>query len=82
MSDAHCAEARYLDAGNTSVALFTGRGLNDGQMGPFPPSNKELAFPLCEVLTYDESGKVASGELYYDQATLLAQMGVSAAPAS
>ncbi len=82
MSDARAADTRYLDAGDTSVSLFVGRGLNDGAMGPLPPSNKELDFPICEVLTYGADGKVTAGELYYDQATILAQMGVAPPPAS
>lgn len=77
MSDARCDDARYLDAGDTSVALFIGRGHNDGQLGPFPASNRQLAFDLCEILTYDADGMVTGGELYYDQATILTQMGVA-----
>lgn len=76
MSDARCDDARYLDAGDTSVARFVGRGRNDGQLGPFPPSNQQLAFDICEILTYDADGMVTGGELYYDQATILTQMGV------
>ncbi len=81
MSDARCTDGRYLDAGDTTVSLFIGRGLNDGAMGPFPASNNELTFPRCEVFTFDADGIVASGELYYDQSTILAQMGVMTAPA-
>ena len=77
MSDARCDDGRYLDAGDTSVAQFVGRGRNDGQLGPFPPSNNQLAFDLCEVLTYDADGIVTGGELYYDQMTILTQMGVA-----
>lgn len=58
MSDARCDDARYLDAGDTSVACFVGRGRNDGQLGPFPASNQQLAFDLCEILTYDDAGMV------------------------
>jgi len=75
MSTARVTEARYIDAGNTSICLFVGRGTNDGAIGPFPASGKELTFPLCEILTYDDDGWVTGGELYYDQMTLLAQAG-------
>ncbi len=77
MSDARCDDGRYLDAGDTSVACFVGRGRNDGQLGPFPASNQQLAFDLCEILTYDDAGMVTRGELYYDQATILTQMGIA-----
>jgi len=81
MSDARCADARYLDAGSASVSLFVGRGLNDGPVGPLPASGNQLSFPICEVLTYDADGNVTAGELYYDQATILGQMGVMPPPA-
>ena len=76
MSDARCADARYLDAGDTSIARFVGRGRNDGQFGPFPPSNQQIAFDICEIITYDADGMVTGGELFYDQVTILTQMGV------
>ena len=82
MSDARITEARYLDAGETSVACFVGRGTNDGPMGPFPASGKVIGFDLCELLTCDADGNVTAGELYYDQATILTQMGVMPAPSS
>ena len=62
MSDARCADGRYLDAGDTSVAPFVGRGLNDGAMGSFPASNNQLEVPICEVLTSDADGNVAAGK--------------------
>lgn len=30
--------------------------------------------PICEIFTYD-AGKAVRGELYYDQVTLLVQLG-------
>ena len=73
MSNARVTDARYIDGGTTSVALFTGRGTHDGALGPIPPSGNDIAFPLCEVFTYDGDGNVTSGELYYDQTAVIAQ---------
>ena len=73
MSNARVTGARYHDAGATSIAIFTGRGTHDGQLGPIPPSGNEITFALCEVLTYNEDGDVTGGELYYDQMSVLAQ---------
>jgi len=81
MSDARCAEPRYVDGGDTSVALFTGDGTNDGAMGPFPASGNKLRFPICEILTYNADGDVTGGEIYYDSLTLLVQAGVMEPPA-
>ena len=73
MSNARVTEATYIDGGDTSVALFQGRGLHDGQLGPLPPSGRELSFPLCEILRYDADGNVTGGELYYELNDLLQQ---------
>ena len=76
MSNARVTDARYLDADNTSVSMFTGRGTHDGPLGPIPASGNEIAFALCEVLTYDDEGDITGGEIYYDQASIAAQTAV------
>lgn len=76
MSDARITEPRYLDAGDASICMFVGRGRNDGPFGPLPASNQELTFAICEILGWDAQGNVTWGELYYDAATILGQMGV------
>ena len=73
--DGRATEATYLDAGDVSIARFIGAGVNDGPMGPFPATGKPVRFPLCELLSYDPEGLVTGGEIYYDQVTVLAQLG-------
>ena len=80
LSDATVSEPTYYDAGDTTVAVFTGRGTNDGPLGPFPASGQRLAWPLCEVLTWDAQGQAIRGELFYDQMTILVQAGHMEAP--
>ncbi|MGH3731386.1 MAG: ester cyclase [Micromonosporaceae bacterium] len=75
MSNAQVTEVRYIDGGDHSVAIFRGRGVNDGPLGTLPPSGRELDMPFCEVFRYDPDGGVISGEVFYDQATLLTQLG-------
>ena len=58
---------RYIDAGQTVVCTFTVAGTHDGPLGPFPATGKEFALPLCEMWHFDPSGRVAGGDLYYDQ---------------
>ena len=79
--DGKVTEPRYLDAGDTSVALFVGTGVNKGPMGPFPATGRPASFPLCEVLTHGADGLVTGGEIYYDQMGLLIQLGHIEAPA-
>lgn len=79
MPNAQCTQGRYLDCGDTSVALFVGRGRNDGELAGHPPTGLELSFPLCEVLTYNAEGAITGGEIYFDRLTLLTQAGHSPA---
>ena len=79
--DGKVTEPRYVDAGDTSVALFVGTGTNNGPLGPFPPTGRPASFALCEVLTYGADGLVTGGEIYYDQLGLLVQLGHIELPA-
>ena len=74
-SDARPDEPRYLEGADFSVALFQGRGVNDGPLGDLSPSNQRMDVPFAEVLHYDGEGKVRAGAIYYDQVTMLTQLG-------
>jgi len=74
-SDAAATNARYLDAGDTTVAQFNGTGVNDGPLGPMPATGRSMNLPFCEILSYDADGKATRGELYYDQVGILVQLG-------
>ena len=75
MSDAEAAEADYIDGGSYSIARFTGRGTTDGAFGPFPASGKRLSMPFCEVMHWNDDGQCDHGEIYYDQMTMMVQLG-------
>lgn len=76
MSNAEVAEARYVDAeGGVVLAQFTGRGKQDGPLGPFPPSGKSTQLPFCEVVRVAADGKITQITAYYDQISLLAPLG-------
>ena len=74
-SDAEVAEAAYLDGGDFTVARFQGRGTNDGQLGPLEPTGERMDMPFCEILHWTPDGHMTSAEIYYDQMTMLAQLG-------
>ena len=74
-SDAVPSEPRYLSGPDFSVALFHGRGTNDGELGTLPATGRTMDVPMCEVMHYAADGTVLSGEIYYDQMTMLAQLG-------
>jgi hypothetical protein len=66
---------------HSTVMLFTGRGHNDGPMGPLPATGREASVPFCEIREYDTDGKVVRTEWYYDQLTMLTQLGHMQPPA-
>jgi steroid delta-isomerase-like uncharacterized protein len=80
--DIRITDPRYIDAGQTVISTFTVTGTQDGPLGAFPATGKEFALPLCEMWHFDPSGRVVGGELYYDQVSLLAQLGLLPQPAS
>ena len=79
-SDVRITDPSYLDAGDTVVARFTCRGTHDGPLGPFPATGNQFELPLCELWHFDSSGRVVGGDLYYDQVTLLTQLGLMPQP--
>ena len=79
-SDIRITDPGYLDAGDTVVARFTCRGTHDGPLGPFPATGKPFALPLCELWHFDADGRVVGGDLYYDQVSLLMQLGLMPQP--
>jgi steroid delta-isomerase-like uncharacterized protein len=79
-SDIEITGPRYIDAGQTVVSTFTAVGTHDGPLGPFPATGKGFALPLCEMWHFDAGGRVVGGDLYYDQVSLLTQLGLMPQP--
>ena len=74
-SDGKIIIPRYLDAGGTVIAEFTVERTNDGPFGSFAPSGRRMSLAFCEICKFDANGRVISGGAYYDQLTLLKQLG-------
>ncbi len=79
-TDISIRDPRYIDAGQTVVCTFTVVGTHDGSLGPFPATGKGFALALCEMWHFDSSGRVVGGDLYYDQVSLLTQLGLMPQP--
>ena len=79
-SDIRITGPRYIDAGQTVVCTFTVVGTHDGPLGPLPATGKQFALPLCEMWHFEPSGRVVGGDLYYDQVSLLTQLGLMPQP--
>jgi steroid delta-isomerase-like uncharacterized protein len=81
-SDIQVRDPRYIDAGQTVLCTFTVDGTHDGPLGPFPATGKQFSLPLCEMWHFDSNGRVVGGDLYYDQVSLLMQLGLMPQPTS
>jgi hypothetical protein len=49
-------------------------------VGSFPATGKQWSLPMSEMWHFDAAGSVVGGEIYYDQVSLLAQLGLLPAP--
>ena len=74
-SDGRITNPQYIDAGDIVVAQFTVEGTNDGPLGSMKPTGRKMSLPFCEICHFDKQGRVVSGGCYYDQYTLLTQLG-------
>ena len=81
-ADIRVTDPHYFDAGQAVVCTFTVVGTHDGPLGPFPATGKPFALPLCELWHFDADGRVVGGDLYYDQVSLLTQLGLLPQPSS
>jgi len=64
----------------TTSSQFTGVGTQDAALGPLPASGKRMTMQFCEVMHFNGSGQIVRGELYYDQVTMMVQLGHMPAP--
>ncbi len=74
-SDGRITNPEYIDAGDIVIARFTVEGTNDGPLGSMQPTGRRISVPFCEVCNFDTQGRIVSGSCYYDQYTLLTQLG-------
>lgn len=74
-SDGKITNPQYTDAGNTIIAQWTVEGTNDGPFLSLPPTGRRISVAFCEIVQYDSSGRAIAGSLYYDQYSILTQLG-------
>ncbi len=74
-SDGRITNPKYIDAGDVVVAQFTATGTHDGPFGSLKPTGRRISVPFCEITQFDKQGRIVSGGVYYDQHSLLTQLG-------
>ena len=81
-SDGKVVEPKAIDAGNTVIIQYIGRGTNDGPMGPFQkPTGRTVSVPFCDIIQFDDKGRIVRGATYFDMLSMLVQLGHAERPA-
>jgi steroid delta-isomerase-like uncharacterized protein len=78
-SDGKITDTKAIDAGDTVIVEYIGRGTNDGPMGPAPATGKRVSLPFVDIVHFNKDGKISGGASYYDMFSLLVQMGLAEA---
>jgi steroid delta-isomerase-like uncharacterized protein len=73
--DGRITTSSYIEAGDTVIAQFTVEGTNTGSFAGLPPTGRRAKFEMCEICRCDENGIALSGVNYYDQYSILTQLG-------
>jgi steroid delta-isomerase-like uncharacterized protein len=75
------AGANVVAASDDTVAvegLYV--GTNTGPFGPMAATGRSVKLPWTNILRFGSDGKIVGGAAYYDQLTLLTQLGHMQAP--
>jgi steroid delta-isomerase-like uncharacterized protein len=82
-SDGKVEDPQAIDAGDTVIVRYIGRGTNDGPMGPFAtPTGRKVSVPFCDILRFDTDGRIVRGATYFDMLSMLVQLGHAERPAA
>ena len=79
-SDQRLEDLEILAAGEWTVARGVIRGTHDGAWAGLAPTGRQFAVSVCDLVRWRD-GQVVEEHLYYDQHTILAQLGAAPAPA-
>ena len=74
-ADSTAGAKATVSSSNGAVIEGTYAGTNTGPLGPLPASGRPVSMPFAIVFGFDGAGKVTTYDVYYDQYTLLAQLG-------
>lgn len=79
-SDGKITDTKAIDAGDTVVVEYVGRGTHDGPMGSVPATGKRVSLPFIDIIHFDKGGQITGGSTYFDMFSLLVQIGLAEAP--
>jgi steroid delta-isomerase-like uncharacterized protein len=75
------ANARVIgESDDTVVIEGLWEGTNEGPLGPMPATGKRVVLPFINILRFGQDGRVVGGAAYYDQLSMLIQLGHAEPP--
>jgi steroid delta-isomerase-like uncharacterized protein len=80
-SDWKATVVNAYESENVVVVQAVASGTNDGPLGPFPPTGRQATLPFCEIWEFNSQGQAIRNDEYYDQLSILAQLGHVQPPA-
>lgn len=81
--DVVISDASYGGGDDVVVALYVARGTHDGPIVERPgienieSTGRAQALPMCDVVWFGDRGRPKHVDIYYDQLTLMAQIGLA-----
>jgi steroid delta-isomerase-like uncharacterized protein len=76
-SDAAARDVELLEDGDTVVGIFFGEGTHTGPVGDHPATGKRYSIKYCEIYRFGPDGKIVANQAFYDQLSLLRQLGLA-----
>jgi steroid delta-isomerase-like uncharacterized protein len=80
--DAVAGATVVAGSGDTVAIEGVFAGTNTGDFGPLPATGRAVSVPWANVLRFDSDGRIIAGSAYYDQLTIMIQLGHIDAPAA
>lgn len=79
-ADLHISIRREHVASDEIVLEVTITGTHTGRWHGLPATGRRFELPLCAIYSFDAEDRLAGERIYYDRATILAQLGVFREP--
>lgn len=79
-SDGKVSVVEVIDAGDVVVSILEMEGTNDGPMGPMPASGRSFSTRGVQILHFDEEGRIVAHDNFFDQLSILTQLGFAEPP--
>lgn len=80
-SDGKVSVIEVIDAGDVVVSVLEMAGTNDGSLGPMPASGRRFSTRGVQILHFDKEGKIVAHDNFFDQLSILVQLGFVPSPA-